>query len=93
VRAKSDDDMRDVTARLWSMAVGIEDGDISDAQDALRNAENALQQALERGASDDEIKEADGSAARGDGSLHAGDGGAIEEPPALSVRSAPTRTC
>ena len=56
VRAKSDDDMRDVTARLWSMAVGIEDGDISDAQDALRNAENALQQALERGASDDEIK-------------------------------------
>jgi len=56
VRAKSDDDLRDVAARLWSMAVGIEDGDISDAQDALRNAENALQQALERGAGDDEIK-------------------------------------
>jgi uncharacterized protein (TIGR02302 family) len=56
VRAKSDDDMRDVAARLWSMAVGLEDGDISDAQDALRNAENALQQALERGAGDDEIK-------------------------------------
>jgi uncharacterized protein (TIGR02302 family) len=57
VRAKTDDDMRDVAARLWQMAVGIEDGDISDAQDALRNAENALQQALERGASDDEIKQ------------------------------------
>ena len=57
VRAKSDDDMRDVAARLWQMAVGLEDGDISDAQDALRNAENALQQALERGASDDEIKQ------------------------------------
>jgi uncharacterized protein (TIGR02302 family) len=57
VRAKSDDDLRDVATRLWQMAVDIEDGDISDAQDALRNAENALQQALERGASDDEIKE------------------------------------
>jgi len=57
VRAKSDDDLRDVTTRLWQMAVGLEDGDISNAQDALRNAENALQQALERGASDDEIKQ------------------------------------
>jgi uncharacterized protein (TIGR02302 family) len=57
VRAKSDDDLRDVVARLWQMAVGIEDGDIADAQEALRNAENALQQALDRGASDDEIKQ------------------------------------
>jgi len=56
VRAKTDDDMRDVAARLWQMAVVLEDGDISTAQEALRNAENALQQALERGASDDEIK-------------------------------------
>ncbi len=56
VRAKTDDDLRDVAARLWQMAVGIEDGDIADAQQALRNAENALQQALERGAGDDEIK-------------------------------------
>jgi uncharacterized protein (TIGR02302 family) len=57
VRAKSDDDLRDVVARLWQMAVGLEDGDISNAQDALRNAEKALQQALDRGASDDEIKQ------------------------------------
>ena len=57
VRAKSDDDLRDVVARLWQMAVGLEDGDISDAQDALRNAEKALQQALDRGASDAEIKQ------------------------------------
>jgi uncharacterized protein (TIGR02302 family) len=57
VRAKSDDDQRDVVARLWQMAVGLEDGDISDAQDALRNAEKALQQALDRGASDAEIKQ------------------------------------
>jgi uncharacterized protein (TIGR02302 family) len=57
VRAKTDDDLRDVTARLWQMAVGIEDGNISDAQANLRNAEQALRQALERGASDEEIKQ------------------------------------
>jgi len=57
VRAKSDDDLRGVVAELWQMAVDIEDGDISDAQQALRNAENALQQALDRGASDDEIRQ------------------------------------
>jgi uncharacterized protein (TIGR02302 family) len=57
VRAKSDDDLRGVVARLWQMAVGLEDGDISNTQDALRNAEKALQQALDRGASDDEIKQ------------------------------------
>jgi uncharacterized protein (TIGR02302 family) len=56
VRAKSDDDLRDVAARLWSMAVQLEDGDISDAQANLRNAEEALRQALERGASDEELK-------------------------------------
>ena len=57
VRAKSDDELRDVVTRLWQMAVDIEDGNMSDAQDALRNAENALQQALARGAGDDEIKQ------------------------------------
>jgi hypothetical protein len=31
VRAKTDDDLRDVASRLWSMAVGLEDGNISDA--------------------------------------------------------------
>ena len=55
-RAKSDDDLRDVVKRLWQMAVGIEDGDIANAEEALRNAENALQQALDRGASDQELK-------------------------------------
>ena len=57
VRAKSDDDLREVTAQLWSMAVGLEDGNMSDAQAALRNAEEALRQALDRGASDQEIKQ------------------------------------
>jgi len=54
--AKSDDDLRDVVARLWSMAVTIEDGNVSDAEQALRAAEEALRQALERGAPDEEIK-------------------------------------
>jgi uncharacterized protein (TIGR02302 family) len=57
VRAKTDDDMRNVVTRLWQMAVDIEDGDVSDAQQALRNAENALQEALQHGASDDEIRQ------------------------------------
>jgi uncharacterized protein (TIGR02302 family) len=56
VRAKTDDDLRDVVSRLWSMAVQIEDGDISSAQADLRNAEEALRQALERGATDQELK-------------------------------------
>jgi uncharacterized protein (TIGR02302 family) len=56
VRAKTDDDLRDVVSRLWSMAVQIEDGDISGAEANLRNAEEALRQALERGATDQELK-------------------------------------
>ena len=56
VRAKSDDDLREAAQRMWSMAVQLEDGDISDAQAGLRNAEEALRQALERGASDQELK-------------------------------------
>ncbi len=43
-------------ARLWQMAVQIEDGNVSDAEQALRQAQEHLRQALERGASDDEIK-------------------------------------
>ena len=54
--AKSDDALREVVARLWQMAVNIEDGNVSDAEAALRAAQDALRQALERGASDEEIK-------------------------------------
>lgn len=54
--AKSDDQLREVVARLWGMAVTIEDGQLSDAEAALRQAQEALRQALERGASDEEIK-------------------------------------
>jgi uncharacterized protein (TIGR02302 family) len=54
--ARSDDDLREVVQRLWSMATQFEDGNVSDAEAALRNAQDALRQALERGASDEEIK-------------------------------------
>src|SRR6185295_14444590 len=54
--AKTDDQLRDVANRLWQMAIAIEDGQLSDAEAALRAAQEALRQALERGASDEEIK-------------------------------------
>jgi len=54
--AKSDDQLREVVASLWALAVLIEDGDITDVDKALRAAQDALRQALERGASDEEIK-------------------------------------
>jgi hypothetical protein len=40
-----------------SMAVGLEDGDISEAQAALRAAQEALRNALDRGAGDQELKQ------------------------------------
>ena len=55
-RAESDDGLRDVVARLWSMAVFLEDGNVSETEKALRAAQDALRDALERGASDEELK-------------------------------------
>jgi uncharacterized protein (TIGR02302 family) len=54
--AHGDDALRAVVASLWALAVTIEDGDITDVDKALRAAQDALKQALERGASDEEIK-------------------------------------
>ena len=54
--ARSDDALREVVASLWALAVTIEDGNITDVDKALRAAQEALKQALERGASDEEIK-------------------------------------
>jgi uncharacterized protein (TIGR02302 family) len=54
--ARTDDAMREVVASLWALAVTIEDGNITDVDKALRAAQEALKQALERGASDEEIK-------------------------------------
>jgi uncharacterized protein (TIGR02302 family) len=54
--ARTDNALREVVAGLWALAVIIEDGDITDVDKALRAAQDALKQALERGASDEEIK-------------------------------------
>jgi uncharacterized protein (TIGR02302 family) len=54
--ARTDDALREVVASLWALAVSIEDGDVTDVDKALRAAQDALKQALERGASDEEIK-------------------------------------
>jgi uncharacterized protein (TIGR02302 family) len=54
--ARTDDAKRAVVASLWALAVTIEDGNITDVDKALRAAQEALKQALERGASDEEIK-------------------------------------
>jgi uncharacterized protein (TIGR02302 family) len=54
--AHGDDALREVVASLWALAVTIEDGNITDVDKALRAAQDALKQALERGASDEEIK-------------------------------------
>jgi uncharacterized protein (TIGR02302 family) len=45
-----------VIAQLWNVALRIEDGNLSDAERALRAAQEKLQQALRDGASDEEIQ-------------------------------------
>jgi uncharacterized protein (TIGR02302 family) len=55
-RARSDADLLDVAAMLWAMAQQLENGDASKAERDLRAAEKALREALERGASDEEIR-------------------------------------
>ncbi|SNT62115.1 TIGR02302 family protein [Tardiphaga sp. OK246] len=55
-RARTDAALKEVVASLWALAVTIEDGDITDVDKALKAAQDALKQALERGASDEEIK-------------------------------------
>src|SRR5882672_6762078 len=54
--ARTDNAKREVVGNLWALAVTIEDGNITDVDKALRAAQEALKQALERGASDEEIK-------------------------------------
>ncbi len=56
VTAKSDDDLREVADLLWALALSIEDGELSLARNALRDAQEALRKALENDASDEEIQ-------------------------------------
>ena len=54
--AKTDPDLVEVVEFLWEMALRIEDGDLTEAEQALRAAQEALQQAIDRNASADEIR-------------------------------------
>jgi uncharacterized protein (TIGR02302 family) len=54
--ARSDAELLDVAAMLWAMAQQLENGDASKSERDLRAAEQALREALKRGASDEEIK-------------------------------------
>ena len=53
--AATDDQLREVVSYLWEVALGIEEGDLSSAEKRLRQAQQALQDALDRNASDEEI--------------------------------------
>lgn len=55
VHARDDDQLRDVVDYLWEVARQIEDGGLTDAEQRMRQAQQALREALERGASDEEI--------------------------------------
>ncbi|MGX5840216.1 TIGR02302 family protein [Mesorhizobium sp. ArgA1] len=54
----SDDQLRNEVAYLWEIALGIEEGNLSAAEKRLRQAQQALQDAIKRGASDEEIEKA-----------------------------------
>jgi uncharacterized protein (TIGR02302 family) len=54
--AKTDQDLIEVADWLWTMALQIEDGDLSDAERELRAAQDRLREAMDRGAPNEEIK-------------------------------------
>lgn len=54
--AKNDADLIEVADYLWQMALRIDSGDLSAAERDLRAAEQELRDALQRGASEDEIR-------------------------------------
>ena len=55
VSSNSDEELFEVVELLWELALTIEDGDLSVAERALRDAQEALRNALQNGASDEEI--------------------------------------
>jgi uncharacterized protein (TIGR02302 family) len=54
-RARDDAALKDVLGLLWDLALYVEEGDLSQASKDLQAAREALQEALQRGASSDEI--------------------------------------
>ncbi len=54
--AKTDPELIDTADFMWDMALRLEDGDLTDAERDLRAAEQQLKDALQRGASDEEVQ-------------------------------------
>ncbi|MEH3146281.1 MAG: TIGR02302 family protein [Methylobacterium frigidaeris] len=54
--ARDDAALLEVAELLWAMALQIEEGDLSDAEKALRAAQDRLKEAVDRGAPDEEIR-------------------------------------
>lgn len=54
--ARDDDGLRDVADYLWEIALRIEEGDLSKAKRDLQAAQQRLREAMERGASPEEMK-------------------------------------
>ena len=55
-QARTDEELRGVADYLWEIALAVEDGDLSAAEKRLKQAQEALKNALENGASDEEIE-------------------------------------
>lgn len=53
--AGTDDQLRGVVDYLWDIALNIENGDLTDAEKRLKQAQQALKDALQRGAGEEEI--------------------------------------
>lgn len=53
--ARSEEQLKDTADYLWEIALGIEDGDLSQAERRLRDAQQALSDALQNNASEEEI--------------------------------------
>lgn len=54
--AKGNEALKDTAEYLWEIALGMEDGDLSLAERRMRDAQQNLADALQRNASDEEIK-------------------------------------
>jgi uncharacterized protein (TIGR02302 family) len=54
--AQSDSDLISVAELMWEMALRLEDGDLSQAERDLRAAQQQLREALDRGATPEELK-------------------------------------
>ncbi|MDZ7925814.1 MAG: TIGR02302 family protein [Agrobacterium sp.] len=53
--AYNEEMLKNAADYLWEIALGIEDGDLSQAEKRLRDAQTALSEALQRNASDEEV--------------------------------------